>query len=165
MASGRVKTFSFKSSGEINPTDRSMSNPKTIVPLSIKTPLQLGQDRTGLLDMHTDPRQMIKDNLKNLLLTNRGERLGNADIGANLQDLCSERVARDAFDAEAMLRIQKTVGRFMPFVELEDYSSKIESSEGTAIESMAVISITVVYNVPKFKVVKDTVGVVLNTVG
>tara|TARA_R110001583_G_scaffold7985_11_gene38960 strand:+ start:6880 stop:7377 length:498 start_codon:yes stop_codon:yes gene_type:complete len=165
MATGKVRTFSFKSSGELGSQNKSLTRPKTIPPLSIKTPLRLGKDRTGIFEMHLDPRDMIKDNLKNLILTNRGERLGRSNIGADLQQLCSERISRDSFDAEAMMRIQRAVGDFMPFVELEDYSSTIIASEGESTDSISKVKIVIVYNIPKFKIVQATLGIVINSVG
>ena len=166
MASGKVKTLSFKSTGELSPSGNpSRIRPKTSTPISIKTPLRLGRDRTGILDMHLDPREMIRDNLKNLILTNRGERLGNSNVGANLRPLCSERISREDFDAEAMFRIQRAVGDFMPYVELEDYSSTFNAPEGVAEESMSSITITIVYNVPRYKIVKNSIGVVIHAVG
>ena len=165
MADGKVRTFSFKSIGEIGPDNPSRKRAKTIRPLSIKTPMALGQNRTGIFDMHTDPREMIRDNLKNLVLTNRGERLGNSNVGANLRELCSERIPRDNFDAEAMIRIQRAVGAFMPFVELEDYSSTFEAPLGEADASMSKVTITIVYNVPRFKIVKNSIAVKIHVVG
>jgi len=165
MAQGKVRTFSFKSTGELGSKNKSLVRPKTMPPISIKTPLRLGEDRTGIFEMHLDPREMIKDNLKNLVLTNRGERLGRATIGANLQELCSERTARETFDAEAMIRIQNSVGKYMPYVELEDYSSSFEAREGDAPHSMSTVKIVIVYNVPRFKIVKETLGVIIDSVG
>ncbi len=165
MAAGKVRSFSFKSMGEIGADNPSRTRPKTIKPLSIKTPMALGQNRTGIFDMHVDPREMIRDNLKNLVLTNRGERLGNSNVGANLRSLCAERISRDAFDAEAMIRIQKAVGAFMPFVELEDYSSTFDTPLGEADASMSTVTVTIVYNVPRFKIVKNSIAVKIHVVG
>jgi phage baseplate assembly protein W len=165
VATGKVKTFSFKSTGELGHKNKSLTRPKTPPPISIKTPLRIGADRTGIFEMHVDPREMIRDNLKNLILTNRGERLGRASVGANLQPLCSERLSRETFDAEAMMRIQMAVGKYMPFVELEDYSSTIEAPEGVSTDAISKIKIVIVYNIPKFKIVKETIGVTINSVG
>ena len=44
-------------------------------------------DDTELFKMNTDPTVQIADNLKNLILTNFGERLGRYSIGCNFTTL------------------------------------------------------------------------------
>ena len=63
------------------------------------------------------------------------------------------------------MRIQRVVGDFMPFVELEDYSSTIVAEEGEASDSMSKVQIVIVYNIPRYKIVQQTLGIVINSVG
>ena len=65
------------------------------------------------------------DNLRNLILTNHGERLGNYNYGANLRPLLTELVAKDDFDAEAMRRIIMAAKIWMPSIVLNTFNSKI----------------------------------------
>ena len=87
MPTGARKVYSFKSVGL---TNVETADQKTITgrnpPIGIKTPVQFA-DSDGLFAMHTDVLKNIKDNFKNLLLTNHGERLGLYDFGANLRPL------------------------------------------------------------------------------
>ena len=159
------KTFSFKSSGELEKDNKVITSGRTLTPISIKTPMQLGSTRTGIFDMHIDPRDSVRDNLKNLILTNNGERLGRAEIGASLRVLATERVSRESFDAEAMMRIQKAVTSAMPFVELEDYSSEFSIDSTDSIKSISKVAITIVYNVPQLKIIKSKLQVIINTIG
>ena len=160
------RQYSFKSSGELGDVNNKViTSARTPMPLSMKTPLRFGTDRTGIFDMYTDPRKSIKDNLKNLILTNKGERLGRADIGASLRTLTTERLSRDTFDAEAMIRISNAVNTAMPFIELEDYSSEFGLDETDAVKGLSKVIITLVYNVPQLKIVKDRLQVIINTIG
>lgn len=160
------RKYSFKSSGELGDIENKViTSARTPLPISIKTPIRLGVNRTGIFDMYTDPRKSLRDNLKNLILTNKGERLGRADIGASLRTLTTERVSRDTFDAEAMLRISNAVTVAMPFIELEDYSSEFELDDTDSVKSMSKIVITLVYNVPQLRIIKDRLQVIINTIG
>ena len=82
-----MASFNFKSSGK-KIDDRKFTNiPNSFVqlkPIGIKTPLQINQGSADLYETHSAPEDQIKDNLKNFLLTNNGERLGRYSFGANL---------------------------------------------------------------------------------
>ena len=70
--------------------------------------------------MHTDLFDQIRDNLRNLILTNWGERLGLYDFGANLFELASENLAREDYDQEIAFRIKSAVDKWMPYISLEE---------------------------------------------
>ena len=53
-------------------------------PIGIKLPLQLGSERSGIFEMHFDAAEAISTNLRNLVMTNHGERIGNFLYGSNL---------------------------------------------------------------------------------
>ena len=92
-------------------------------PIGIKTPLEFGTRRSGLLEMNFENDKQIKDNLRNLIQTNYGERVGIYAFGANLMELVGELSSKEDFDTEAMLRIKNATTRWMPFVELETFES------------------------------------------
>ena len=117
-----MSSISFKSVGD-RATDSKFNREIDPLPIGFKTPLRLGTNRSGIFDMHFKIEDQIQDNLKNLLMTNHGERLGLFDFGANLRDLTAERTAKEDFDSEAMLRIKESVAKYMPFVELDSFES------------------------------------------
>ena len=84
------------------------------VPLGIVTPLRPGIGRSDLFEMHFDPVAQLSDNLRNLILTNHGERLGRYNYGANLRPLLTELGAKEDFDAEAMRKIINAVNNWLP---------------------------------------------------
>lgn len=88
------------------------------IPIGIRTPLRYGN--TSLFVMNTDLFDQIRDNLRNLVLTNHGERLGLYDFGANLNELSTERVSREDYDNEVAARIASAVSKWMPFVSLTE---------------------------------------------
>ena len=111
--------------------------------------------------MHRDLPATIGDNLKNLLLTNKGERLMDYNFGANLKELCFELGTEEA-DAEAINRIRTAVGRYLPFVSLETF----EPINETDINGeLAKVGINITYKIPVVSQDARRVEVILYTVG
>jgi phage baseplate assembly protein W len=99
--------------------------------------------------MHTSVLDQISDNLRNLLLTNQGERLAFYDFGANLRRLTTEFTNQDDFDTAAMDSIKNAVKTWMPFVDLVDFNSTTNHTENI---NTAIREITITYNVPSINV-------------
>jgi len=156
-----MASYSFKSSGKTKDQKEKEELESSPVPFGIKTPLRLGEGT--ILEMNYDLADQFQDNLKNLLLTNWGERLGLYDFGANLKPLTTEYSSQDDFDNAAIERIRKSVEKWMPFIDLEDFSSSVEKFENKS-GSIGVIKITVTYNISALRVFKRAVQVVFYAV-
>lgn len=138
--------ISFRSVGtssELVNAQRQQREPQQ-VPIGIKTPLSFGT--RDLFEMNYSVAQQIKDNFRNLLATNHGERLVLQDYGANLRPLTAEWSSKDSFDEEAMIRINTAVTKWMPFVDLVGFGSEVLNASGG---TTAVVRITVEYAVPR----------------
>ena len=122
----------------------------SITPVGIKTPLKLGK-KYGIFDMYTNMTDTVHDNLRNLILTNWGERLGLYYFGANLRPLTTEYSVQDEFDSEAVIRIKTAVAKWMPYVNLIDYVSDFEDYKSTS--SVAQIRILITYSVTQLGVI------------
>lgn len=115
------------------------------IPYGIKTPLQIDTDGKNLFTMHYDLGSQMDDNLRNIVQTNHGERLGLYTFGANLKPLLTEYSNKEDFDTEAMLRINTAVSIYLPFVTLVGFESKpdLENNQFTGK-----IKINIMYSVP-----------------
>lgn len=140
--------FSFKSSGKTQEQRIIETLVTSPIPIGIKTPLRIS-DSEGLLDVHYVLADQVNDNLRNLLLTNWGERVGFYDFGANLRELTTEIASQDDFDTSAIERIKSAVGRWMPYIDLEDFESNVNNSNN---KNTGIIDITVTYNIPSLNV-------------
>lgn len=140
-----MTTISFKSVGRTADVMIAETPSVTTLPIGIKTPLQLGRRGEGIFAMHFDLGEQIKDNLRNLLLTNKGERLCLWDFGANLRELTTEFASGDEFDNEATRRIKEAVNRWMPYVTLVSY---VPTTENTQNVKTGIISFKITYDVP-----------------
>jgi len=138
--------FSFKSSGKTQEQQLIETLQVSATPIGIKTPLRLNYgEGTEILVTYNNLVDSVKDNLRNLLQTNWGERLGLYDFGANLRPLMSEFVSTENFDGKAIDRISGAVTRWMPYVSLENY---VSTSDRTDNKNLAHINITVTYSIP-----------------
>lgn len=142
-------SFSFKSSGTTATTTAANALVVTAPPIGIVTPLALGND--DLLKTNTDLVAQLTDNLRNLIMTNWGERLGFYDFGANLRPLTVDLVTLDDFDSQAIERIRSAVTRWMPFIDLVDFLSKVDRASGRP-GSVSAITLTITFNIPSLNV-------------
>jgi len=114
--------------------------------------------------MHTDLFDQIRDNLRNLVLTNWGERLGQFDFGANLIELAAERLARDDYDQEVAFRIKAAVEKWMPYLVLQemvplDAAEDVQSRSNVARVALRRYLLT--YDVPSINSPKQSLEVVV----
>jgi len=139
------KVYSFNASGTQREPEQDQFQPPTKPPpLGIKTPMQLAASE-GLFEMHTDVGKLVSDNLRNLILTNHGERLGFFDFGANLRPILFNLGSEDG-DLEAINRIKRAVSKYMPFVSLQNFQTFTDRDDN---RNVAKIGIQVTYSIPR----------------
>lgn len=160
-----MASFVFKSSGT-KIEDRNVSSNKVtkkLRDLGIKTPLTNFQGHQ-IFDMHQDPTDQIKDNLKNLLLTNFGERLGLYDFGSDLNALVFEFVNNPSVETEMTERIQSAVQKYMPGIEITDISQiDVDKNEKEIAnrQGLAIIRLRIVYDIPNARIGNQAIEVSL----
>lgn len=152
-----MATYSFKSSGKTQEQKDIELVKNSPVPFGIKTPLALGSTE-GILTMNYSLEEQFADNLRNLLLTNWGERLGLYQFGANLRPLTTEFVSQDDFDSKAIERIRNAVSKWMPFIDLESFTSNVDRLNN---RNIGVIQISITYNIPALEVSGKGLQIVL----
>ena len=93
------------------------------IPFGIDLPLKYSKrENETLFAMTYDANEQIKVNLKNLILTRRGEYLGRPDFGTGLIDLYNLN-SNENIDQIAMNEIKSSVSVYMPFVQLLNFES------------------------------------------
>ena len=154
MADQERKVYDFKSVGitEQAREERNM-NRGVDTPIGIMTPMRLSSTHSDLFEMHTDLSKQIRDNFRNMLATNHGERLVLHDFGANLLPLVFE-LGTETVDNEALRRISYTTEKYMPYISLETFETSSEANvEGTLVK----VLVKVTYSVPSIQVFNQRV--------
>lgn len=158
-----AKTYSFKSVGihDIDYQREVETYVENVVPIGIKTPLELGKTNEGIFRMHTDAIAQIHDNFRNLLLTNHGDRLALYDFGANLSELSHE-LGAESGDTEAIKRIRRAVKKYMPFIELDTFEPLIDHHDNSHV---AKVGLRITYDIPKLLIKNKKIEVIIYTAG
>lgn len=163
-----MASFNFKSSGN-RVSDREV-NPKITKKerdIGFKTPLTNAQGRQ-LFDMHTDPAAQLKDNLKNLILTNAGERLGLYDFGADLNALLFDLSSDRNVEAEFVDRINIAVQKYMPGIEIDEVTEvELDRNEKEIANraGMAKIRLRIRFSIPAARIANQAIEVTLQAGG
>lgn len=128
------------------------------LPIGIKTPLELDENGRGVFLMHYSLREQLADNLRNLVLSNHGERLGLYDFGANLRPLLTEWSNKEDFDKEAMRRISAAVSKYMSFVNLLGFESKPNYVDNIYT---GIVVLTLMYGIPALNLTEELLEITL----
>jgi len=107
----------------------SLENTERKIPIGISTPLiKGGKDTESLFKMNYKIEDQILDNLKNLLMTKKGERLGFVDYGTDLWKVYNSGFSKEEVFDYAMNEIQVAVNKYIPNISLTNfYSSQVEN--------------------------------------
>lgn len=152
---------SFKNIGTTTAQLKVIAPPVPVYPIGIKTPLSFGGNGNPY-QMHTSLADQIQDNMRNMLLTNYGERVGLYDYGANLRATLAEFTTDQDAETIAMQSIMRTVEKYMPFVSLDTFDMKFLPSERNG---QAKYQIIVNYSVPKIGATNQKVKIILEVMG
>ena len=152
--------ISFKSSGI--KSDSNIFNRKIpIKPAGIATPLTINDGTDGIFALNKTAESQIKDNFRNLILTNKGERLGRYDYGCDLRRLVTELSSFEDFEQKVMENISLSASRYMPMIDLESFSSDYNNDTEQELKN---IVITVIYNIPLLGLRNQKIDVTLYVV-
>lgn len=157
-------TFNFDSVGDSLPTLREhekIAFEAKKINYSPKTPLKLSSVKTEMFVMNKKLADGLSDNLKNLILTNRGERVMQPDFGANLKGILGE-FGTDGFETEVMTRIKSSVQKYLPYVKLTTFQmDKVDLPPETGLTS---IIFTIGFAIPAANIQGKNISVTMNTI-
>lgn len=168
-STAKATTTSFKSAGQkIADYNNRVENVAVVekLPIGIKTPLSL--KKGSLFEMNFDLSDQITDNFRNLIMTNKGERLGNPNFGTDLRKTQYNTANKEDAEIEMMAKIQNAVSTFLPFVELVDFSTtelppSMVSSTADLHSGFAggALSVKITFKVPRVSNVERGITVLL----
>lgn len=154
-----MTVLSFKSVGKTTTTVQTETLEVSPLPVGIQTPVRSPVVETdGIFAMHYEIPDQINDNLKNLIETNWGERLGLYDFGANLRELLFEITAREDFESEVMQRIKQTVEKWMPYVSLNGFELNQDYEER---DKTGVIRFRIMYDLPLLSITDQALDIIM----
>tara|TARA_R100001163_G_C4986074_1_gene140391 strand:- start:159 stop:650 length:492 start_codon:yes stop_codon:yes gene_type:complete len=114
------------------------------VKIGIDLPIRRGDDIGGFFATTSTTIEAVKNNIRNLLNTNEGERFFQPTIGLNLKTLLFEHINDDTFIAIEDAIIDR-IELWLPFVQIRDI--KINTIESKQIVGANEIKIEIVFNI------------------
>lgn len=80
-------------------------------------PLEYHNEKGGFFPTSKTLKEQASSNLKNLLLTNKGERVGQPEFGADITSILFEQITEGIGD-RIEASITEAVGRWLPYITL-----------------------------------------------
>ena len=130
--------------------------------------MEVGNDKAELFKLHIDPLEQLADNLRNLVQTNHGERLGRFEFGCNLKSILFERNGGLAADYERLVieNIEKQVKQNIPVIAISNIDIKPDNKiDNTDKTSLAKVIIKISFAVPALRRMKNSIEVILYNAG
>jgi len=102
------KSYDFEAVGRLEAEfENTLTDTVAEIPIGFKTPMEMSVGaNSGPFKMRMDLAAQIKDNFRNMIATNHGDRLMLFDFGANLAELSFE-LGNENTDVMAINRIRR----------------------------------------------------------
>ena len=123
--------------------------------IGITLPVRLGQ--TGMFDQSTTVIQQVRSNFKNLILTKKGERVGQPNLGCDLWKVLFEPLTDETLE-KARLAVADAVDEWLSFIELTDFQI-------TQTDNENIINIKCTYRFRNNPNVTDEVNILTTALG
>ena len=128
------------------------------VKVGIDLPIRRGDEKDGWMASTSTTIDAVKNNIRNLLKTNQGERLMQPNLGINLRQLLFEQI-----DAETLVSVQNrildTMEIWLPFVEVRDIRIVNDDSRTDANQ----IVVSILFNIKQDPNTVDSVSIDFNS--
>tara|TARA_Y100000310_G_C20241513_1_gene604880 strand:+ start:157 stop:555 length:399 start_codon:yes stop_codon:yes gene_type:complete len=102
--------------------------------------------RHGTYSLITNYHDEIKQNFKNLVLTNPGERVMNPDFGVGVRKLLFENRVDIVHQFEK--RLHEQVRKYMPYIVIENIFFDTAGDDNIELIDRHILSIRVIFSVP-----------------
>ena len=126
------------------------------IKVGIDLPIRRGDDKNGWFATSKTTMEAVKNNIKNLLNTNVGERFMQPNLGTNLRSILFEQI-----DDTTIVRIQDMIldslKLWLPFVEVRDI--KISTNDDDKVIGDNEVRVTVIFNIKQNPNTLDSVTI------
>ena len=116
----------------------------TRVKVGIDLPIRRGDDKDGFFATTSTTIEAVKNNIRNLLQTNEGERFFQPNLGMNLRQILFEQI-----NEENLMSIQDSIldklELWLPFVEVRDI--QIQTIEDNQVVGSNEIKLIIIFNI------------------
>tara|TARA_B100000214_G_scaffold207866_1_gene150719 strand:+ start:644 stop:1102 length:459 start_codon:yes stop_codon:yes gene_type:complete len=125
--------------------------------IGIKLPLENSNNSEGYFESTDLSLDAVKENIKNLLSTRKGERVFYPTLGSGLDDFLFEPITEETFSL-IQDNIVTIISEWLPFVEIIDVEINVEDDSSTDFTKNK-INILVVFGLNNVPNVTDSVKI------
>jgi phage baseplate assembly protein W len=104
--------------------------------------LPLTHNKSGFFYRTKTSLEQAKSNIKNLLLTKKGERLGNPDFGSDLFRVVFEQEGDD-IESKVEEAIRSSMSRFLPFIIIDEIETAFSDRNPNVVNVSISFSINI----------------------
>ena len=132
--------------------------------INLKFPLRAY--RKGFFEMNNTTRDAIREDIKILLLTKKGERVVNSNIGTNIPILAGqlfEPAIKEDLEPEITIEVKQALATWMPYVTLESLEvfTSADAPRGIALEETQIL-VVMDYLVNNSEAMRDSIQLTVN---
>ena len=142
------KKYSFESGGntryDLEETLKDIASKEVDLPLSIKTPLEIS-NKDDLFKMHYSLKDVLNDQIKNLIYTEPGERLCFPNIGTSLKNVIAQNDDLNVNIDTISNQIRDVLTRYASGIILNSVST-VYSEEEKMKYNIPIVVVTVNYS-------------------
>jgi len=142
------KKYSFESGGntryDLEETLKDIASKEVDLPLSIKTPLEIS-NKDDLFKMHYSLKDVLNDQIKNLIYTEPGERLCFPNIGTSLKNVIAQNDDLNVTIDTISNQIRDVLTRYASGIILNSISA-VYSEEEKMKYNIPIVVVTVNYS-------------------
>ena len=104
--------------------------------------LPLTHNKSGFFYRTKTSLEQAKSNIKNLLLTKKGERLGNPEFGSDLTSVIFEQEGDD-IESKVEEAIRSSMSRFLPFIIIDEIETAFSDRNPNVVNVSISFSINI----------------------
>lgn len=105
-------------------------------------PFTVSTGSIGFFETTKTPLEATRENLKSLLLTNWGERVGHYRMGCNLKEFLFENISSEETKSKIAERILNQIETWLPFVGISTLNILTSEDDSSILENSLRIKIT-----------------------
>ena len=111
--------------------------------IGVDLPFRISNGKEGYFASTTTTIEAVKNNIKNLLQTNKGERIMQPDLGINLRSYMFEQVTDEVIN-DIQNDILETFKKWLPFVEIQNIQVGVDDEDDISRNKLL---INVIFNI------------------
>ena len=133
----------------------------TNVKVGIDLPIRRDDGLDGFFATTSTTIEAVKNNIRNLLNTERGERFFQPNLGIGLRRYLFQQITNDV-TLQIQNEIVDTINAFLPFVEVQDIQVKTSNNDESV--NVNTFSVNVLFNIKQSPNILESVEIAVSSV-